>query len=240
MNAIRSIAKKIPGLRQVYVGCLNFLHKQRLKGKAPEAVFTEIYKENLWGSNESISGPGSAKEQTRAVVEKLPVLLRELAVTSMLDIPCGDFIWLKNADLGEVNYIGADIVDEIVTENRQTFQKDKISFKKLNLISDLLPKVDLIFCRDCLVHFSFDDIRKALQNICQSGSGYLLTTSFKEHTENFDILTGQWRPLNLELHPFLLPKPICMIVEGCTEGESKYADKSLCLWLIDDILPKIK
>ncbi len=60
MNVIRSIAKKIPGLRQVYVGYLNFADRQRLKGKTPEKVFTEIYEENRWGNNESVSGPGSA------------------------------------------------------------------------------------------------------------------------------------------------------------------------------------
>ena len=235
MNQVRAIAKKIPGLRRIYLGFLNFADRQRLKGKAPEEVFTEIYQENRWRSNESVSGPGSETEQTRAVVEKMPPLLREFGVKSMLDIPCGDFNWLKNAALAGIDYSGADIVDEIVDKNRRNFQRDEVSFQKLNLLSDELPPVDLIFCRDCLVHFSFDDIRRALQNVCRSGATYLLTTTFTGHSDNEDILTGQWREINLELKPFSLPKPIALINEECTESEGKYADKSLGLWRIDEI-----
>jgi hypothetical protein len=105
----------------------------------------------------------------------------------------------------------------------------------LTLFASKLPTVDLIFCRDCLVHFSFDDIRRALQNICRSGSAYLLTTTFTEQRQNQDIVTGQWRQLNLELEPFSLPKPLSLINEDCTEGEGKFADKSLGLWRIEEI-----
>ena len=236
MNAIRSIAKKIPGLRRVYRSYINFADRQRLKGKAPDEVFTEIYNENRWGNNESISGPGSALDQTRAVRDRLPILLDELGAKTILDIPCGDFNWLKNLKLDDIQYTGADIVDEIVSNNKKNFQKENISFQNLNLLSDELPEVDLIFCRDCLVHFSFDDIWCALQNICRSGSKYLLTTTFTEHFKNYDIMTGQWRRINLQLKPFSLPKPIKIISEECTEANGEYADKSLGLWLVDDIL----
>lgn len=235
MSVMRSIARKIPGLHRLYMSCLNFADRQRLKGKAPEEVFTEIYEKNIWGSNESISGPGSAAHQTRMVVEKMPILLRDLGVAAMLDIPCGDFNWLKDADLENINYTGADIVNEIVKKNKDNYQKENVNFQKMNLLADKLPKVDLIFCRDCLVHFSFEDIQKALRNICRSGSSYLLTTTFTEHSENPDIMTGQWRPVNFELEPFNFPKPDVIINEECTEGDGKYADKSLALWRIDEI-----
>ena len=44
-----------------------------------------------------------------------------------------------------------------------------------------------------------------------------------------------WRPLNLELSPFDFPKPLKIINEKCTEYNGIYADKSLGLWLLDDI-----
>ncbi len=50
-----------------------------------------------------------------------------------------------------------------------------------------------------------------------------------------DIGKGLWRTLNLEIHPFHFPKPITVINEHCTEGNGEYSDKSLELWLLEDI-----
>jgi len=96
-----------------------------------------------------------------------------------------------------------------------------------------LPKVDLIFVRDCLVHLSYDDIFKALDNICKSDSQYLLATTFTERTRNNNIATGQWRTLNLQIPPFDLPEPQIILNEGHPEKE--WRDKSLGLWEVADI-----
>ncbi len=106
---------------------------------------------------------------------------------------------MKNVDLSGIKYIGGDIVEELVTQNVKEYERKSRRFKKLNLINDELPKVDLVFCRDCLVHLSFDEIFRSLGNIFKSDSKYLLTTTFPEKAKNYDIATGQWRALNLEL-----------------------------------------
>jgi hypothetical protein len=93
--------------------------------------------------------------------------------------------------------------------------------------------VDLVLCRDCLVHLSSKDAVAALRNLKRSGSTYLLATTFPEHTDNPDVITGYWRPINLELPPFALPRPMLMINEGCPERGG--ADKSLGLWRIADL-----
>jgi SAM-dependent methyltransferase len=235
MKVIKSVAQKIPGIPRLYAELQNLKQKRKLKGKTAEDIFAEIHQFNEWGSNESVSGAGSALEQTQVIINKLPELFDDFGIKSMLDIPCGDFNWMKNVDLKGVNYIGADIVEEIIKENKSNSHRGNISFQKLNLAADELPKVDLIFCRDCLVHFSFGDIRNALQNICRSDSSYLLTTTFTARPGNHDIMTGQWRPINLELEPFSLPKPTLIIDEKCTEGDGRYADKSLGLWRIAEI-----
>jgi hypothetical protein len=110
-----------------------------------------------------------------------------------------------------------------------------VHFYKRNLIIDKLQKVDLVLCRDCLVHLSFTDIFSALNNIIDSGATYLLTTTFTSRSENRNITTGQWRTLNLEIPPFSFPSPLKIINERCTEGDGVYADKSLGLWRIEDI-----
>jgi hypothetical protein len=195
-------------------------------------IFTDIFLKNEWGGAESVSGPGSNLEQTKVLINKLPLLFKQYNIQSILDIPCGDFYWMSNVDLTGIDYTGADIVDRIIYDNQNNYPK--YSFINLNLVSSRLPKTDLIFCRDCLVHLPYDDIYKAINNIKNSGSKYLLTTSFTDH-DNIDMFIGGWRPINLCKEPFNLPKPIYIINEGCTEDDGNYKDKSMHLWQIKDI-----
>ena len=115
-------------------------------------------------------------------------------------------------------------------KNQNKFGDENRKFLHLDLTKHKLPKVDLIFCRDCLVHLSFEDIFKAGSNIKSSGAVWFMTTTFPEEKTNRDIITGGWRPLNLELPPFNFPKPELILNENCTEHDGAFADKSLGLW----------
>jgi len=207
----------------------------RMRKKTTEEIFGDIFKMNGWGSDESISGPGSDLNQTRKIIAELPLLLKELDIQSILDIPCGDFNWMKFVDLHGLKYIGADIVSDLIEQNTKLYEKGDVRFQKIDLINDSLPEVDLIMVRDCFVHLSLSDIRNALSNVCKSQAKYLLTTTFSDRRKNIDIATGQWRTLNFEISPFFFPLPLKMINEQCTECDGGYADKSLALWKIDDI-----
>lgn len=199
-------------------------------------TFTEIYKGNHWESSESISGSGSEIIQTKSLIKDLDKLIADMNFSSILDLPCGDFNWMQKVNLSKIDYIGADIVNELVMNNNRLFkEKDNIQFKTINLITDPLPKSDLIIVRDCLVHLSFKDIIKVIKNIKSSRCKYLLSTTFTNHEHNFDITTGDWRPLNLEKKPFNFSCPIVIINENCTEQNGKYKDKSLALWDITKI-----
>ncbi|MCX6595971.1 MAG: class I SAM-dependent methyltransferase [Acidobacteria bacterium] len=200
-----------------------------------EEVFTDICRGNRWGGTESVSGGGSDLFQTRIVRETLPSVLRTFSAHSMLDIPCGDFHWMKHVDLESIDYTGADLVMDLVRRNSQQHQSPNVHFCKLNLLEDKLPKVDVVFCRDCLVHLSFKDVLIALHNICGSDSTYLFTTTFTSRQHNSDIVTGAWRTLNLQVAPFSFPPPLILIDEECTEGDGAFGDKSLGLWKVSDI-----
>lgn len=197
-------------------------------------IFRDIYHSNYWGNSDSRSGAGSDLAQTAEVRLHLPRLLKEFAVTSMLDIPCGDWHWMKDVAL-EVDYIGVDIVPELIERNQQLYGNETRRFLALDLINEDLPRVDLVFSRDVLVHLSFDDVFSALRNLQKSGSEYLLTTTFTGRASNPDIRTGQWRPLNLQKPPFDFPPPLKLINEKCTEGDGSWGDKSLGLWKLADI-----
>ena len=208
------------------------------ENKNVSEVFNSIYKSNLWhisDERESVSGIGSSMEQTQEIIKNLPSLFQNHDINSILDIPCGDFNWMQNIDFSEMKYIGGDIVLEIVNANNNKYASEDISFFNVNLIEDELPKVDLVFCRDCLVHLSFDDILKSVEKIKKSGSKYLMTTTFTEQQSNKDIHTGGWRPLNFQLHPFNFPKPTYTLDEKCTEMDGLFKDKSLGLWEISTL-----
>jgi hypothetical protein len=173
-------------------------------------------------------------KQTERVRAILPKLLEELQIKSMLDIPCGDFNWMKEVNLGSCYYTGADIVHEIISNNKSKYATPGREFIWADITSSLLPRSDLLLCRDCLVHFSYCDIGRAITNIIRSGSKFLLTTTFPSRT-NEDINTGLWRPINLEAPPFSFPKPMQLINENCSEENGRYYDKSLGLWKISDL-----
>ncbi|AXB43355.1 class I SAM-dependent methyltransferase [Amycolatopsis albispora] len=215
--------------RPITVAQRNFReHADVLERMGNQERFTYIFQSNLWAA-ESVSGPGSEDAQTRGLREGLPGLLARFGVRTLLDLPCGDFGWLSGVDLGIERYLGADIVPELVERNAERYGRE---FRVLDLTADPLPAADAVLCRDCLVHLSYADIGKAIENLRRSGSRYLLTTHFGGTTANTDISTGDWRPLNLCLEPFGFPEPLAVLLEGCTEEGGAFADKSLALWEI--------
>lgn len=200
-----------------------------------EKKFTKYYASNFWQGAQSVSGPGSDLEQTAMIRKRLPALFESYGIRTVLDIPCGDFSWMRDVPLGLSQYIGADIVDDLVNTNNALYADRCRSFMKLDAVKDHLPRVDLILSRDCLVHFSARDVIAALRNFQRSRSSYLLTTTFTGRRHNISIETGRWRPINLEAPPFNLLSPMEIINEHCTQGGGQYRDKSLALWKLEHI-----
>jgi hypothetical protein len=192
-------------------------------------VFRHIYTGNKWGDEQSVSGKGSNLEQTRAIRTHLPALLAQHDIKSMLDIPCGDRLWMRELALPLERYVGADVVVELIRA-QQPLAKSFEEFLVLDASKDPLPSVDLVFCRDLLVHLDFVSIDACLENFRRSGSRLLLTTSFTNRQSNHNIPTGRWRPLNLQRPPFNFPVPLELLNEECTEGNGAYRDKCLALW----------
>jgi SAM-dependent methyltransferase len=193
-------------------------------------IFLDIYNTNYWRDQESRSGTGSSVIMTRRLIENLPNIFNEFQIKSVLDLPCGDFNWMRLVPLMGIDYTGADLVTEIIQDNRIKYPD--VNFIELDIIDGMIPEVDLIFIRDCLVHFPNDLVFKSLYNICLSDCKYVLTTTFPDHLNTYDIEMGKWRPLNLEAAPFNLPKPKFIINEGLV-GDAY--DKSMALWTVEDI-----
>jgi hypothetical protein len=204
--------------------------RQQFSSKTVAEIFTETFRNRYWRSKESVSGMGSELGQTEILRAKLPILLREHGIRSLLDLPCGDFNWMQHVDLSGIQYTGGDIVEELATQNQQRFGNAQRKFLHLDLLTDALPEADCVLIRDCLVHFSLAHISQALDNLKRSRIRYLLTTSFPGVEINEDIQTGYWRPLNLQKAPFFFPEPLVVLNDAGSKGKGMFRDKGLCLW----------
>jgi len=228
----------IPFFRNLKKILSRLLYKNRVYNKI---IFQRIYKKDLFNKvqiqdrSESKSGPGSSLIQAKELFNHLPLFFKKYGVKSMLDVPCGDFYWMQKINLNGINYTGGDIVPEIIKNNYE-HTTNSIQFKRIDILNDRLPKVDLILCRDLFVHLTNEQIFRALKNIRASGSKYLLLTSYKSRLVNKDIAEiGQWRTLNMEVAPFFLDQKIDEIFENCTEGNMAFNDKYLLMFEIQEM-----
>jgi 2-polyprenyl-3-methyl-5-hydroxy-6-metoxy-1,4-benzoquinol methylase len=205
--------------------------------KSNKTKFTEIYNQKgFTGETYPSSGIGSSLKQTERIREQLPQLLIEYRIHTIVDAPCGDFTWMSKVNLDDFDYYGFDIVKNVIEQNQQQYAKKNINFDELDIVKQIPPTVDLILCRDCLVHLSNQDALKVLSNFKKSASKYLLTTTFINRDKNIDLVSGRgWRPINLQKQPYNLPHPLLLIDEECTEADGLYSDKVLGLWRIKDL-----
>jgi glycosyltransferase involved in cell wall biosynthesis len=220
---VRLVARFVPGVLKIKIR--KFVADREIRqasGGSPlrplRAKFSEVYEKNLFQGTESRSGEGSGLAQTAVVRKELSSLLKTLQVETVLDAPCGDWFWMRECELGIAAYHGADIVPELIAKNRELYGKDTVHFHCLDLASDVLPRVDLVFSRDLLEHLSYDDAFKVLRNMKNTGARYLMTTTFTERHSNIDLADGMWRPLNKQLAPFTFPLPVLLLNEKCTEA----------------------
>ena len=234
---IKNLAPEI--VKEYYTSWKYSKNKSFYHQKSTKEVFTQIFTHNSWGDHESKSGIGSSGNHPNNALKAIETVTNEFNIHSILDIPCGDFNWMKKMNLRSIKYTGADIVEELIKDNRLAYAASNIQFTTLNLIKDELPGSDLIIIRDCFVHFSYKDIFSSVSSIKKSNSNYLLTTTFNDLKINYDITTGDWRPINLCRKPFNFPNPIRIFEESVEEKhKNEFKGKALALWKIEDL--KIK
>ncbi len=156
-----------------------------------ENTFTQIWRNGDWvppGGGASSSGCGSTAKYTENLRRELPRLIEQLAIQSMLDAPCGDFAWMKLVGFpAGFRYIGGDIVRPLIAELRSEYPQH--DFRQFDVTAEALPGCDLFLCRDCLIHFSYRDIARALRGFAASDVKLILTTSYPA-IDNVDIATG--------------------------------------------------
>lgn len=224
-------------LWKVYFPLRTGVVHQPLPENSVGQVFDEIYQSNYWGSEESVSGQGSTLRYTAPLRNSLPELFKKYGIKTFLDAPCGDFNWMRHVDLSGVNYIGGDIVADLVAKMEQKYGNEKRRFVPCDIVNGPIPPVDMWMCRDVLFHLRYEEILNVLKVAARSDVKYLLTTTYTYFKDNIDLeRTGGFRVINLERPPFNLPKPLTRIDDFVVPAIPRY----VALWSREQIAEAIR
>jgi len=205
-------------LRLIYKIIYNDKKKRIFNSKSAKERFELIYKSNFWSSKESISGIGSEQKNTINIKKGIIDIINHYEIKSILDAPCGDFNWIQDVLNEDLEYIGGDIVKNLINKNSKQYKKRNINFIELDITSDSLPNTDLMICRDCLIHLSYKKIKLFFQNFKKSNIKFLLLTSYnlkdsQKKIINSDIPDGEFREVDMSQPPFILPTPIKKVLD---------------------------
>jgi len=205
-------------LRKIFVTKL-FQYLPINKSKLRKLIFTSIYKSAHWNQGEnklqkefiSVSGHGSNinTDQFYNLISNFKNALDIYKIESILDMPCGDVLWIKEIfKKKNINYLGVDIVENLIKSNKELYENDKVKFLNRDIIEfSTDKKIDLVFLRDFFIHINNSDIKKVINNLKDMNIKYFAFTNY-EIEKNTDVVTGKHRKVNLQLEPFNLGKPI--------------------------------
>lgn len=190
---------------------------EREHGSDLELRFSEIYASEDWLVDalprETRSGAGSFVATTRELRAWLPRFLTAFEVRRMADIPCGEWGFMAEVPLGDVEYVGCDIVREVVEKNANRYPMHR--FLHLDATREVPPNVDLIFAKDLFQHLPNALVGDALGNFVASGARLLVTScdtfpppesnAARPHRAPF------FAPENLAAKPFGLGSPAATV-----------------------------
>ena len=203
-------------LRKIFV---TKIFQKLIKDKSTlrKTVFTSIFKSKHWAHGDipdeyiSVSGHGSNinTEQSSNLISSLVEFIKKNKINSILDMPCGDFLWmnklLKQTEIR--NYLGLDIVEEIIDQNIKLYENENIRFRSCDIVDyETSEEFDLVLMRDFFIHTNNEDIRRILMNIKKMNVKYFAFENYSI-SKNVDVIPGKHRKINLKLHPFNLMEP---------------------------------
>jgi hypothetical protein len=208
--------------------------------------FTRIYDRKLWlkvdpriNADKSLSGYGSTLESTKVLRHALKGFLSQIEARRFLDIPCGDFNWMRAVQFPPgMEYIGGDVVPSLIARLKATYERGDIASRRLfrvfDITKDEFDPADVWLCKDCVQHLSNQEIMAALRNFCNSSVEFALISNHSDVKENTDISTGHFRHVDLTLPPFNLPEPVLKLPDSPIDREPRY----LGVWRRRDLIER--
>ena len=187
-----------------------------MKDAAP--AFSDIYDKHTWGSD-SKSGPGSTLANTHEYVTAVQRFLAEREIKSVVDVGCGDWSTGGQIDLTGIDYVGVDVVPQLVETLNASHGRPGVRFDCIDATREQLPSADLLLIKDVLQHWPASNVRQFLQGL--DGFRFALITNDYAHYERWrrfrlfpywqdrtakyeDAEFGGYKPLSLLEPPFSL------------------------------------
>ena len=133
-----------------------------------QEAFQKVYRSKAWGSGaaEFCSGSGSIGPASSQYCDAVIGFIQAQNVASVVDLGCGDYsVGKRIVESTNVQYIGVDVVPELIEYHRRNVKNDRVTFRCADIISDPLPSADLYLIRQVLQHLSNDEINRVLVNI---------------------------------------------------------------------------
>ena len=168
---------------------------RNLKG-TPRDVFTEIYRRNIWGYQETVSGGGSTLHYTEQGAANPSRPSSPISRSArMLDLPCGDFqLVVRNRASCRRITSDADIVPHLVQATRIRYGRPgpRVPHASISAMTRCRT-ADLLLCRDCFIHsVGRHDRASRIDNILRSNVKYLADhhLSRRTRTARFTAATG--------------------------------------------------
>lgn len=168
--------------------------KSHFEGMSTRDVMGKIYKEKWWGGKNIdmiyYSGRGSHdKYIIDPYIKSVSSFIKDNDYVTV-DIGCGDFNISKNFYHFSKMYYACDIVSDLIEYNSNKFNDHRLHFKTIDLITDELPKGDVLILRQILQHLSNSNIMKIVPKLYSYK--YLILTEpipkskFKSNIDNPD------------------------------------------------------
>lgn len=166
-------------------------------------VFDRLYQRGGWDGLGS--GRGSTTEASRDYAWLLHKIISYTGtIKTILDIGCGDWQIMRGVDLGSTSYLGIDVAKSIIETNDREFSRTNVQFKVMNPVVHEIPDADLIILKDVLQHLTNGHIKVILDKLTKKKAWVLITNDYTGEPPQ-DIKIGDWRPVNVLLHPFNFP-----------------------------------
>ncbi|KAG1666813.1 hypothetical protein FOA52_011654 [Chlamydomonas sp. UWO 241] len=157
------------------------------------------------------SGPGSCPSATVGVRAILHHLVASLGVESLLDAPCGSFVWarLLMQSMPLLRYTGVDVACSVINAvqlDPEVVKNLLWQFHCVDVAHQQLPSANMILTRDALQHLPVKYVTGFLEQAKRSGAKWLAVGSYPyaEDSDNKNISIGDAFLIDLARPPFNL------------------------------------